>query len=196
MKKFLTLLVLALTLCSVFSVAVFAEGEDGGNIVIAEQIFFEEAYEFISDNADKILSALAAIASFALAVTYRRGLLPLLKGGLGTLSGTVSTLKESTAAAEDASREILTSAKDKLESAEELISELSEKLSKIEEELAVTKEEEKRAADLRLLLGTQIDLLHDIFMSSSLPYYRKEEVGEKVAEMKKALSSSEEEVNE
>ena len=46
---------------------------------------------------------------------------------------------------------------------------------------------------MRVIMSTQIDLLHDIFMSSSLPYYRKEEVGERVAEMKRALTAAEEE---
>ena len=52
-------------------------------------------------------------------------------------------------------------------------------------------QEEKKAADLRRLLGVQIDLLHDIFMSSSLPEYKKEEVGERIRSMKKELSSDE-----
>ena len=194
MKKFLTLLVLTVAALSVFTVSAFAEGGEASTS--EEQNFFEEAYGFLSDNADKILSALAAVASLALAFTYRRGLIPLLKGGLGTISGAVDRIKEDAKDAENASQNVLITATEKLECAEGLITALSEKLSKIEQELAITKEEERRAADLRLLLGTQIDLLHDIFMSSSLPYYRKEEVGEKVLEMKRALSSSEEEINE
>ena len=190
MKKFLILLTVIITLLSAFSLVAFAEGSDSDTT--SGQSFFDQAYDFALENLDKILSAMAFSASLALAFTYRRGILPLLKGGLGTLSGAVSTLKEDTEKAEDASHKLLSSAADKLDSAERLITELSEKLSKIEEELEVTKEEEKRAADLRVLIGTQIDLLHDIFMSSSLPYYRKEEVGEKVAEMKKALGTSEE----
>ena len=195
MKRFLILLTVLLTLLSAFSLVAFAESADG--ITAAEeQNFFDEAYSFVSDNSDKILSALAAIISLVLALTYRRGLLPLLKGGLGTLSGTVSTLKENAEAAEGAAREILVAATDKLDCAQKLMSELSQKLTDIEEELTLTKEEQKRAADLRQLLGTQIDLLHDIFMSSSLPYYRKEEIGEKVAEMKKALFTPEEQADE
>ena len=89
MKRFLILLTVLLTLLSAFSLVAFAESADG--ITAAEeQNFFDEAYSFVSDNSDKILSALAAIISLVLALTYRRGLLPLLKGGLGTLSGTVS----------------------------------------------------------------------------------------------------------
>ncbi len=195
MKKFLVLLAVLLTLLSAFSLVASAESVEEAS-VSAEQNFFEEAYAFLKENADKILAALAFFTSLILAFAYRRGLIPLLKGGLGTLSGTVSSLREDTEKAEGAAREILTAAADKLDYAEKLISELSEKLECIEMELAANKETEKRAADLRVLIGTQIDLLHDIFMSSSLPYYRKEEVGEKVAEMKKALSASEEAQNE
>ena len=192
MKKFLIVLTIAFTLLSSFSLIAFAEGSDTASQQNTSN-FFDEAYSFISENADKILSALAFTASLILAFAYRRGLLPLLKGGLGTLSSTVDSLKADTEAAEGAAREILNTAAERLDCVGALISELTEKLSKLEEDLTITKEEEKRASDLRLIMGTQIELLHDIFMSSSLPYYRKEEVGEKIAEMKRALSSSEEE---
>lgn len=175
-------------LFSVVSLTAFAESAE--SVSVAESAsFFDEAYAFLTENADKIFSALACLSSFALALIYRRSLIPILKGGLGTLSGTVKELREDTEKAESASRDILEAAAVKLEYAEKVISELTEKLSEIESELRVTKEEEKRAADLRLILGMQIDLLHDIFMASSLPYYRKEEVGEKVSEMKKALAA-------
>lgn len=194
MKKFLTLLTVLITLLSAFSLVAFAETPDATDSEAAESCtFFDEAYEFISENADRILSALAFIGSLALAFAYRRGLIPLLRGGLGTLSGAVDSLKENTEAADSKAREILGCAAEKLDSAERLMAELTEKLSSIEKELQLTKEEERRAADLRVIMSTQIDLLHDIFMSSSLPYYRKEEVGERVAEMKRALTATEEE---
>ena len=136
------------------------------------------------------------MASLALTITYRKGLLPILKGGLGTISGAVDALKEESEKAESAAREILSSAAEKLEYAEAALTELSARLLAIENELKATREENEKIADLRTLLGVQVDLLHDVFMASSLPYYRKEEVGERVAEMKKALTRAEGGVNE
>lgn len=195
MKKFLSILAILFTLLTMFSVVAFAESAEVASSSESNN-FFDEAYSFLLENADKILSALAFTGSLILAFAYRKGMIPLLKGGLGKLCGEVSSLKEDTEKAEGAAREILSAATDMLTSAEMLISELSEKLSVIEEELAAAKEEEKRNADLKALINTQIDLLHDIFMSSSLPYYRKEEVGEKVAEMKKMIAVTEADTDE
>ena len=190
MKKFLILITLIFTLTSLFATVASAEGGEALTPTV-EESFFDGVYDFLSDNADKIFSALAFVSSITLALLYRRGLLPLLRGGLTSLAGTVKTLKEETEKAEVSSRDLIMSAASKLEYTENIISDLSEKLSKIEEELSVAGEAEKRADDLRVLIGTQVDLLHDVFMASSLPYYRKEEVGERVAEMKKLLYSTE-----
>ena len=40
---------------------------------------------------------------------------------------------------------------------------------------------------LRLVVDTQIDMLYDIFMSSALPQYQKDAVGERIAKMKGAI---------
>ena len=40
-------------------------------------------------------------------------------------------------------------------------------------------------------MNAQIDMLYEIFMSSALPQYAKDRVGEKVAEMKAQLTDGE-----
>jgi hypothetical protein len=190
MRKFLILLTFVAALLAASTLVISADGADTAAAAESES-FFEQVYEFVSNNADKILSAMAFSASLALALIYRRSLIPILKGSIGAISGTVSTLKEDSEKCSVAARDILESAAAKRECAQKLISELSDKLTVIEEELQLSKEEAARSADLRTLIGTQIDLLHDIFMASSLPYYRKEEVAEKVSEMKKTLASHE-----
>ena len=195
MKRFLILLTLLAVMICAFSIVAFADGTNAEEA--SEEVgFFEETYSFLVENSDKILSCLAFLSSLAVVIAYRRGLLPILRGGLAALSGSVGTLRSENEKAEGAAREILAAAADKLDRAESGLAELSEKLAAIEKELLAFSEEGKKAADLRTLLGVQIDLLHDIFMASSLPYYRKEEVGEKVAEMKKTLACAEEVVNE
>ena len=125
MKKFLTLLTLLAVLLSAFSLVAFAESPAATDTgVTEERTFFDEVYEFLTENADLILSALAFAGSLALAFAYRRGLIPLLKGGLGTLSGAVDSLKENSKTADGKAREILGYAAEKLDSAEKLISSL------------------------------------------------------------------------
>ena len=154
-------------LFSVISLSAFAASSEAASGAESTS-FFDEAYAFIKGNADKILSALACISSLTIALLYKRSLIPILKGGIGALSGTVDSLKEDTKKAESATHDILEAAAIKLEYAESIISELGEKLSAIESELNVTIEEGKRIADMRTILGTQIDLLHDIFICAPL----------------------------
>ena len=44
--------------------------------------------------------------------------------------------------------------------------------------------------ELSVIVGTQIDMLYDIFMTSALPQYQKDAVGERVAKMKEALAGN------
>ena len=37
------------------------------------------------------------------------------------------------------------------------------------------------------MVKAQIDMLYDVFMSSALPQYQKDAVGERIAKMKEAL---------
>ena len=54
--------------------------------------------------------------------------------------------------------------------------------------------EARRNADVDrgFVLKAEIDMLYEIFMAASLPQYLKERVGERVAEMKHALTEGEE----
>ena len=44
---------------------------------------------------------------------------------------------------------------------------------------------------MRTILAGQIDMLYSIFMSSGLPQYQKDEIGEKIKEMREELKSYE-----
>ena len=49
---------------------------------------------------------------------------------------------------------------------------------------------------MKIILESQIDMLYDIFMSSSIPLFQKEAVGEKISAMKKRLLDTEEKSDE
>ena len=189
MKKFLTVILSLLVIFSLFTLTAFAaESEEvlgeGSNI-------FSEVYEIILRHSDKILSALTLCVSLFLTFAYRKGILPLIKGGLNTLGTAVTKLKEETDKASEISAKTIAEARDKLTIAEEALSNLTEKLEVLEERLAAAMEEQQKASDTKIILESQIDMLYEIFMSSSIPLYQKESVGEKISAMKKRLADSE-----
>ena len=189
MKKFLTVILSLLVIFSLFTLTAFAaESEEvlgeGSNI-------FSEVYEIILRHSDKILSALTLCVSLFLTFAYRKGILPLIKGGLNTLGAAVTKLKEETDKASEISAKTIAEARDKLTIAEEALSNLTEKLEVLEERLAAAMEEQQKASDTKIILESQIDMLYEIFMSSSIPLYQKESVGEKISAMKKRLADSE-----
>lgn len=189
MKKY-SLILLTIIFTFVFlSVPAFAaENVDGAGETVNGN-FFEDIYNEILTHADKILSALAFAASLILAFTYKKGLLPLVKGALSSLGNSVSKLKEETENAKNTADENMKSAVAQLERAEELIFALSERLEALEHELDAAGEERAHNKDMRTIVKTQVDMLYEIFMSSSIPQYQKEAVGEKISEMKKTLAA-------
>ena len=148
----------------------------------------KEAYDLIMENADKIFALLACISSLIIGFAYKKGLLPLVKNALSSLARGVSALKEETKRVSEGSTEALLDASEKLEKAENVIAEVSSRLERLEVELSESKSEALKDGELRVILTSQVDMLYEIFMSSSLPSYQKDAIGEKVAEMKRALS--------
>ena len=202
MKKTLTLIialavVFALTLC--LSVTAMASdnpvvndiesGENGDTgSTYSEENPFKEIYEFAAENADKILSALAFLSSLFLIFAYRKGLIPIINKGLsaiGKSSGNFEvTAKESLLKAEknlDFLSEKFAACENSVEIVSRSIDELTEKFDKIDGDIKATE-------SLKLVMLSQIDMLYEIFMHSSLPQYSKDALGEKVAEMKKSIS--------
>ena len=145
----------------------------------AENIF-EELYAAIEENADKIFSVLAFVGTLVVGVGYKSGLLPLLRNALSGLKGAIDGVK-----ADGETTKALTDGK---------LQEISASLEKIEDELSDMKwqyesyEEICRDREsLRLIISGQIDMLYSIFMTSALPQYQKDEVGERISLMREEL---------
>ena len=186
MKKTLILLLSIIFVFTLFGVAASAEYTDGEE---AEANIFETVYTEALKHSDKILSALACSASLILAVVYKKGLLPLIKGALSALTSSVDSLKEETESASLAAKRSIEDSSARLESSQMLLKSLTERLEAIEKELSANEEESMRR-DIKRVMSAQVDMLYEIFMSSSLPAYQKESVGEKISEMKKSLTLS------
>ena len=61
------------------------------------------------------------------------------------------------------------------------------------EDLRVRTLEAKGSEDTRVILSAQVDMLYDIFMTSALPQYQKDAVGERIAAMRGALLKNDDE---
>ena len=78
------------------------------------------------------------------------------------------------------------------QSAAPYIDELSKNLDVIAERVKESEEERLAVNRLKTAMLTEVEMLYDIFMHSSLPQYSKDNVGEKISAMKKALGTGEE----
>ena len=194
MRKLLKVLLLLTALLSILSISVLAADTEAAGIENSN--VFETIYTQILRHSDKILSALAFASSLLLAIIYRKGLLPLMRGGLKTIGSAVANLKDETEKLSATSNENITLATEKLLAAENIVTALSEKLEALESELMLVNETQAKYADMKIIMRYQIDMLYEVFMSSSLPLYQKEAIGEKISEMKRLVSDTEEAKNE
>ena len=190
------LLVTALFLCCGFSALAKEEtpteeietrditSDDTGNE--ANDNVFDTAYALISDNGDKILSLLSFLGTLFIAFTYKKGLLPRLRSALSGFSETVSELKADT----EKTGSDVQSCNEELSRLAVITGEMSAELKRLDEDLTAS----DRAGERRImteLMTEQVSLLADIFMSSSLPEYKKEEVGVRLNRLKEALRNEE-----
>ena len=150
---------------------------------------FEELYAAVGEFSGEIASALAFLGSLIVAVAYRRGLMPAVKSGIGAIGGAVSQLKDSTESYSRHQDELLAEFTDRLCRAEDVL----ERFGKAIDEIAEKTEDGKHAAEdrenVRALMSAQIDMLYDIFMTSSLPQYQKDAVNERIRKMKEVIES-------
>lgn len=209
MKKIFTLLIsviLIFTLSLFLSVTAFAttetdtevefeekaeveKSDTGANV--AEENPFREIYEVATNNADKILSALAFISSLALMIFYKKGLFPILTRSLSGIKSSTGEFKEILKEGGLKTEESLNFLLDKFAFFENTINEISGSLEELGERLEKTKASSKSQEEFKTVMLSQVELLYEIFMQSSLPQYSKDAVGEKVSEMKKRLLGGE-----
>ena len=159
--------------------------EDTGDV---SPNIFETFYRESAKHADKIFSLLAFITSLTVAFGYRKTLLPVIKGALTKLG---SSLNEASAGAEKRGEEAemrLSEAKASFEEAKDLFKSLAESFDALCLKLDETNKQSNLNRDIRILLKSQIDMLYEVFISSSLPVYQKEAVGERISEMKKTIA--------
>lgn len=181
MKKILILL-LALFLTLSFGTVCFgAEAEAAEES--ADKGVLTLAYGWVVEHAAELLSALTLVGSLILSFSYKKGLLPTLSGALNKISGSVSSAGEYVSTAHAA----LDSLAEKFGATEELCRHLADEIAELSARLEESEEEKGERERMKIILSSQVDMLYEIFITSGLPQYAKEAVGERVREMKAAL---------
>ncbi len=192
---------IALALCAVmllgFGTASAAEDSEITNEVTGESAptetentnVFEELYAAASEFSGEIASALAFLGSLIVALAYKRGLMPAVKSGIGAIGGAVSQLKDSTESYSKHQDELLTEFSERLCRAEEVLERFGQAIDEIAEKTEDGKSAAEDRASMKALMSAQIDMLYDIFMTSSLPQYQKDAVNKRIGEMKEVTKS-------
>ena len=148
---------------------------------------FEVMFEAVKDYATEIFCSLSLACSLILAYCYKRGLIPLLSSGLNSLSGVVKSVKESTERGEGETRELSKIVTERLTEAENALDIITASVTDLGARLDELKEDKDEKAEMKIILGAQVDMLYSIFMTSALPQYQKDEVGARIASMRQAL---------
>lgn len=191
--KYILLLALLTFFCTAGVVASAQVEGDTESTAETESNFFTKLYEDISAYTSEILCALTFAGSVTVAIAYKKGLLPLINSTLGAIGGAVTKIKESTTENEATSAALEKVVNTQMNSACERLDELTEKISyldaKIEEVAKCDSDAVSERQRIRLIMESQINMLYDIFMSSALPQYQKDAVGERISEMKEAIAS-------
>ena len=156
-----------------------------------ENSFFEQLYLEAEENLDKILSALTLAATMLIGLAYKKGLLPGLDTAVGNIHAAVSSLSDSQKKDAQSYRNDLASLTNRIDSIEKSLAPLTDLLAeacnRLEDASAAKSDREK----LRCVLLSEVEMLGEIFMSSGLPQYQKDSVGERIFKMKQELKNDE-----
>ncbi len=157
----------------------------------AEGNIFSELFALAGEYSGEIFSLLSLLASLILAYLYKSGLTPLVKNTLGALGKTVTSIRESAERGEEKASVVTGALTERLEICEGIITKLSEAIERVSQSLEQKEAEAGERMSLKVVLGAQIDMLYEIFMTSALPEYKKNAVGERITKMREAIGIDE-----
>lgn len=191
MKKTLLTLCLCLSLLLVLPLAAYASEANASvqsENAVQESGFFLLLYDRIASHLPEIFSALSLLGAAIIGFTYKRGLLPALRDGIGSIG---EATKEWGRSAENHTKnieEICENVNNSIHFIEDFAKKTSASLKNCEEKISMLDDQKKENEKLGILMNAQVDLLLDVFLSSSLPQFEKERVCKRAEEMKAALA--------
>ena len=187
-KKFFTAIIIATCLSLIFGASALASD---GEAAVGKNVF-ESAFSLVTENADELFSALAFIGTMIIAFFYKRGLTPTLSRGIEKISATVGEARRASDESSELFSKLSEKISDRLAYLESSLEGFSLEIMKLEDILGTQAEFRSDRESIKMILASQIDMLSDIFMTSALPQYQKDAVGERVKAMREALSENEE----
>ena len=149
--------------------------------------FFTSLFEDLKANLSEILSALSLICSIILMFVYKSGFIPMVKDGVIALSSRVKSIGEETDKMSKDSSEVKELLKSSLRGTSEKLSEMESDLFSLSEKLSDLESLKAKADAEAGVLSLEVEMLYELFMSSSLPQYEKDRVGEMIRSMKSKL---------
>ena len=200
-NKSLALHIMCVVLCAVLitSIAAFGacaqsadEGEgseesEASDSTLAENPF-ESLYLAVREHLGEIMCAVSLALTVLVSLLYKKGLMPFMSRTLGTIGSAIAGIKTSTDEYAKSGGESMDGIKAMLEKAQKTISSLESGLAVIESTLSGMASDKGDIARFKAVMECQSTRLFDILMNSSIPQYQKDAVGEKLTEIKSALS--------
>lgn len=171
----------------VFSLAVFSVSAEDGVKKSDDDSFFTEMFAEVKEHSAEIFSLLTLVGSCVLAFSYKNGLMPTLKKGVGGIGGAVNDIKDYTVRTEKSVEELGRFTKEELDGLARLLGGAESTVSEIKERLSSLEDGAKRSKRLECVIEAELELLYNIFMFSSMPEYQKAAVSKKMEELKVAL---------
>ena len=139
----------------------------------------------------EIFSALTLLGSLAVAITYKRGLLPILYGALGSISDTAKRAGERAEGLAEAAEENILSLQGMTAPVVTGIEALGTSCQEMADKLRALEATLEGEAEDRALIKTAVagvaDMLWGVFTSANLPEYAKEQIGIRYNAIKGAL---------
>lgn len=194
LTKLILSLVISVALLLAFGTFAFANEAVADEIITEEaagENVFAEIYSVVKANADKIFSALAFIGTLIVGAMYKSGLLPILSDALAKFKSALDAIKSENERYESIASAKISDIGNSIKGIEDSIIKTNTEIARIESELATYEAALAERKSMKIILTSQIDMLYNIFMTSSLPQFEKEEIGKKISQMREELNSYE-----
>lgn len=188
--KILIAVVTALLLVSALTLTVSAEGTAVSEGAVNDNLF-EEIYNELYAHASEIISALTLVGTLIIGFAYKKGLLPLVSRAVNGIQSAVGKIKENTEQGAKSTQDGIEAINTKLSELENSLNIFSESFCELGERLECCCDYENDKKKMSTLISAQVDMLYDIFMTSSLPQYQKDAVGARIGKMREELSAYE-----
>ena len=163
---------------------------EDANGAIGENIF-EDIYSAVEAHIGDILSCLAFLSSLAASIGYKRGILPAMHKSIRLQEESAALSKQEIHAQSEQMTAAMNDINGKIDDFCDTLAEISERETIIEKELCIIENGQKKSSAFEELLSAQVDMLYEIFISSSLPQYQKDAVGERIKKMKELIRENE-----